>query len=102
MPASLTGFYQRAWKHLPPPWSRPFRRETLRPSTVFEMALIALSEQQISLNAAMDPFPPDPGPGQKVLVEGKYHAFPTPDPGPAHGQGFTEALFFNPQSRISH
>lgn len=79
---SLEGFYRRARNH---PVLRPLIKalygvKPLRPSTVFEMAVIALSEQQISLNAAIQirsrlvrAF------GKKVLVEGKeYRAFPTP------------------------
>ena len=52
----------------------------IRPSTVFEMAVIALSEQQISLNAAIQIRSRlVRSLGKKVLIEGKeYHAFPTP------------------------
>ena len=80
--ASLEGFYQRARKH---PFFRPLIKalygvKPIRPSTVFEMAVIALSEQQISLNAAIQIRSRlVRSLGKKVLIEGKeYHAFPTP------------------------
>ena len=78
--ASLEGFYRKARSH-------PFLRhlvkglygvKPLRPSTVFEMAVIALSEQQISLNAAIQIRSRlVRALGEKILVEGrKYRAFP--------------------------
>ncbi len=80
--ASLEGFYQRARKH---PLFRPLIKalygvKPIRPSTVFEMAVISLSEQQISLNAAIQIRSRlVRALGRKVLVEGKeYRAFPTP------------------------
>ena len=80
--ASLEGFYQRARKH---PFLRPLIKalygvKPIRPSTVFEMDVIALSEQQISLNAAIQIRSRlVRALGKKVLVEGKeYRAFPTP------------------------
>jgi DNA-3-methyladenine glycosylase II len=80
--ASLEGFYQRARKH---PFLRPLVKalygvKPLRPSTVFEMAVIALSEQQISLNAAVQIRSRLVWAlGKKALVEGReYRAFPTP------------------------
>jgi DNA-3-methyladenine glycosylase II len=80
--ASLEGFYRRARKH---PFFRPLVKalygvKPLRPSTVFEMAVIALSEQQLSLNAAIQIRSRlIRALGKKMLVEGKeYHAFPTP------------------------
>ena len=80
--ASLEGFYRRARKH---PFFRPLVKalygvKPLRPSTVFEMAVIALSEQQLSLNAAIRIRSRlIRALGKKMLVEGKeYHAFPTP------------------------
>jgi len=79
---SLEGFYRRARKH---PFLRPLVKalygvKPLRPSTVFEMAVIALSEQQISLNAAIQIRSRlIRALGKKILVEGReYHAFPTP------------------------
>ena len=79
---SLEGFYRRARKN---PFLRPLVKalygvKPLRPSTVFEMAVIALSEQQISLNAAVQIRSRlVRALGKKVLVEGReYHAFPTP------------------------
>jgi DNA-3-methyladenine glycosylase II len=79
--ASLEGFYQRARKH---PFLGPLAKalygvKPLRPSTVFEMAVIALSEQQISLNAAIKIRSRLVGAlGEKILVEGReYRAFPT-------------------------
>lgn len=80
--ASLEGFYQRARKN---PFLRPLVRafygvKPLRPSTVFEMAVIALSEQQISLNAAVQiRSRMVRALGRRMKVEGReYHAFPTP------------------------
>jgi DNA-3-methyladenine glycosylase II len=80
--ASLEGFYQRARKH---PILRPLIKalygvKPLRPSTVFEMAVIALSEQQISLNAAIKVRSRlVRALGKKILVDGReYQAFPTP------------------------
>jgi DNA-3-methyladenine glycosylase II len=82
MEASLEGFYQRARKN---PFLRPLVKalygvKPLRPSTVFEMAVIALSEQQISLNAAIQIRSRLVRTlGRKMKVEGReYHAFPTP------------------------
>ncbi len=79
--ASLEGFYRKARKH---PFLRPLVKalygvKPLRPSTVFEMAVIALSEQQISLNAAIQIRSRlVRALGEKILVEGReYRAFPT-------------------------
>ena len=79
---SLEGFYRRARNH---PFLRPLVKalygvKPLRPSTVFEMAVIALSEQQISLNAAVQIRSRlIRALGKKILVAGReYHAFPTP------------------------
>jgi len=78
--ASLEGFYQRARKH---PFLRPLVKalygvKPLRPSTVFEMAVIALSEQQISLNAAIKIRSRlVRALGERILVDGReYRAFP--------------------------
>jgi DNA-3-methyladenine glycosylase II len=80
--ASLEGFYQRAREN---PFLRPLVKalygvKPLRPSTVFEMAVIALSEQQISLNAAIQIRSRlIRALGKRLLFEGReYHAFPTP------------------------
>ena len=78
--ASLEDFYQKAGKH---PFLRPLVKalyglKPIRPSTVFEMAVIALSEQQISLNAAIKIRSRlVQALGEKILVEGReYRAFP--------------------------
>ena len=78
--ASLEAFYQRARKH---PFLRPLVKalygvKPLRPSTVFEMAVIALSEQQISLNAAIKIRSRlVRALGERILVYGReYRAFP--------------------------
>jgi len=78
---SLEGFYRKARKH---PFLRPLVKalygiKPLRPSTVFEMAVIALSEQQISLNAAIKIRSRlVQALGEKILVEGReYRAFPS-------------------------
>lgn len=80
--ASLEGFYQRARKNsfLRPLVKALYGVKPLRPSTVFEMAVIALSEQQISLNAAIQIRSRlIRALGKKILVGGReYHAFPTP------------------------
>ena len=80
--APLQGFYHRARKH---PVLRPLLKnlsgvKPLRPSTLFEMAIIAISEQQLSYLVAVkmrarlvDAL------GKKMVVEGKeYRAFPSP------------------------
>ena len=80
--APLQGFYNRARKH---PVFRPLLKnlsgvKPLRPSTLFEMAVIAISEQQLSYPVAVkmrsrlvDAL------GKRLVVEGKeYRAFPTP------------------------
>jgi len=80
--ASLEGFYQRARKNsfLRPLVKALYGVKPLRPSTVFEMAVIALSEQQISLNAAIKIRSRlVQSLGIKMKVEGReYRAFPTP------------------------
>ena len=80
--APLQGFYSRARKH---PVFRSILKnlygvKPLRPSTLFEMAVIAISEQQLSYLVAVkmrsrlvDAL------GKKMVVEGKeYRSFPTP------------------------
>jgi DNA-3-methyladenine glycosylase II len=80
--ASLKGFYARARKH---PILRPLIRslhgiKPILPSTLFEMAVIAVSEQQLSYPVAVkmrsrlvDAL------GEKMFYEGKeYRAFPLP------------------------
>jgi DNA-3-methyladenine glycosylase II len=78
---SLEGFYRRAQKH---PVFRPLIQalygvKPLRPSTVFEMAAIAISEQQISLPAAVRVRSRMvQALGRRILFEGKeYRSFPT-------------------------
>jgi DNA-3-methyladenine glycosylase II len=78
----LRGFYRKARKH---PLFRPLVRallglRPLRPPTLFEMAVIAISEQQLSYPVAVkmrsrlvDAL------GEKMQIEGRiYKAFPTP------------------------
>ena len=79
--ASLEGFYRRARKH---PFFRPLIQalygvKPLRPSTVFEMAAIAISEQQISVPAAIRiRSRMVRALGQKIIFEDKeYRSFPT-------------------------
>jgi DNA-3-methyladenine glycosylase II len=80
--APLKGFYARARKH---PVFLPLLKnlsgvKPLRPSTLFEMAVIAISEQQLSYLVAVrmrsrlvDAL------GEKMVFEGKeYRAFPAP------------------------
>ena len=78
--ASLEDFYQKAGKH---PFLRPLVKalygiKPIRPSTVFEMAVIALSEQQISLNAAIKIRSRlVRALGERILVDGReYRTFP--------------------------
>ena len=80
--APLQGFYNRARKH--PVFRHLLKNlsgvKPLRPSTLFEMAVIAISEQQLSYLVAVkmrsrlvDDL------GKKMAFEGKeYRAFPTP------------------------
>ncbi|NWF54596.1 MAG: DNA-3-methyladenine glycosylase 2 family protein [Syntrophaceae bacterium] len=79
--ASLDGFYRKARKNpfLGPLVKALYGVKPLRPSTVFEMAVIALSEQQISLNAAIQIRSRlVRALGERIVVEGReYRAFPT-------------------------
>ncbi len=81
--APLQGFYKQARKHT---FFRPILRNLygvrpLRPPTLFDMAIIAISEQQLSYNVAVkmrsrlvEVL------GRKMLFEGKeYRACPTPE-----------------------
>jgi DNA-3-methyladenine glycosylase II len=80
--ASLEGFYRKARKH---PVFRPLIQalygvKPLRPSTVFEMAAIAISEQQISVPAAVRiRSRMVHALGRKMIFEDKeYRSFPPP------------------------
>ena len=81
--APLKGFYQRARKH---PVFRSILRnlygiKPLRPATLFEMAVIAVSEQQLSYGVAVKVRSRlVEALGKKMIFEGKeYRAFPTPE-----------------------
>jgi DNA-3-methyladenine glycosylase II len=82
--APLQGFYNRARKH---PVFRFILKnlygvKPLRPSTLFEMAVIAISEQQLSYLVAVKMRSRlVEALGKKMVFEGKeYRAFPTPEP----------------------
>ncbi len=80
--APLQGFYTRARKHtfFQPILKNLYGVKPLRPSTLFEMAIIAISEQQLSYNVAVKMRSRlVEALGRKMLFEGKeYRAFPAP------------------------